>query len=191
MEKKKESKKKLIIVHGWEGYPEEGWFPWLKTEMERRDWSVQVPAMPNTNQPEQTRWVPYLVTIAGEVDRNTFLVGHSLGCITILRFLERLPMKSSIGGVVLVAGFDNPLKYKELKNFFHEPILWNEIKKKCKRFAAVHSEDDPHVPVENSVSYKKNLGSKTIVVNGFRHFSGSDGVTNVLPILKELLEISK
>lgn len=191
MKKKQESKKRLIIVHGWEGYPEEGWFPWLKTEMEKRGWSVQVPAMPNTNQPEQTSWIPYLVTIAGEVDKNTFLVGHSLGCITILRFLERLLMKSSIGGVVLVAGFDNPLKYKELKNFFHEPILWNEIKKKCEKFVAIHSEDDPHVPVENSVSYKKNLGSKTIIVNGLRHFSGSDGVTNVPLILKELLEISK
>ncbi len=75
MEKEQESKKKLIIVHGWECYPEEGWFPWLKAELENRGWSVQVPAMPSTNQPEQARWVPYLVTIAGEVDKNTFLVG--------------------------------------------------------------------------------------------------------------------
>ena len=191
MKKEQESRKKLIIVHGWEGYPEEGWFPWLKAGLENRGWSVQVPAMPNTNQPEQARWVPYLATIAGEVDKSTFLVGHSLGCITILRFLERLPMKSSIGGVVLVAGFDNPLKYKELKNFFHEPILWNEIKKKCEKFVAIQSEDDPHVPIENSINFKKKLNSKAIVVNGFRHFSGSDHVTSLPLVLKELLEISK
>ncbi|HEX7455851.1 MAG TPA: alpha/beta hydrolase [Candidatus Nanoarchaeia archaeon] len=188
---KNEFKKRLIIIHGWEGRPEEGWFPWLAAEMVNRGWSAQVPAMPNTNQPEQSRWVPYLGTIAGEVDKNTFMIGHSLGCITILRFLERLPKKASIGGAVLVAAFDNPLKYKELKNFFHEPILWDEVKKKCEKFVAIHSEDDSYVPVENSVSFKKNLSSKTIVVNGFGHFSGSDGVTSLPIVLQELLEISK
>ena len=28
--------KKVFIIHGWEGYPEEGWFPWLKKELESR-----------------------------------------------------------------------------------------------------------------------------------------------------------
>jgi predicted alpha/beta hydrolase family esterase len=191
MKKEQESKKRLIIIHGWEGHPEEGWFPWLKAEMEKRGWSVQVPAMPNPAQPEQSRWVPHLATIAGEADQNTFMAGHSLGCITILRFLERLSEKESIGGAVLVSGYDNPLKYKELKNFFHDQILWDQIKKKCKKFVTIHSEDDPYVPVQNSDSFKGKLGSKAVVVNGFRHFSGSDGVTNVPPILKELLEISK
>ncbi len=191
MEKKQESKKKLIIVHGWEGYPEEGWFPWLREEMEKQGWEVKVPVMPNPAQPEQARWVPYLGTIAGKVDKNTFMVGHSLGCITILRFLERLQEDTSIGGTVLVAGFDNPLKYKELKNFFHDPILWVQIKKKCKNFVTIHSEDDPFVPVENSTSFKEKLDSKTDVVNGFRHFSGSHGITSVPIVLEELLDISK
>jgi predicted alpha/beta hydrolase family esterase len=25
---------RVFIIHGWEGYPEEGWFPWLKKELE-------------------------------------------------------------------------------------------------------------------------------------------------------------
>ena len=118
MKKKKDSKKRLVIVHGWEGSPEEGWFPWLKAEMEKRGWEVSVPALPNSAEPEQARWLPYLQMIVGKVDKNTFMVGHSLGCITILRFLERLPKEEFIGGAILVAGFDNPLRYKELKNFF-------------------------------------------------------------------------
>ena len=28
--------KRVYIIHGWEGYPEEGWFPWLKKELEDR-----------------------------------------------------------------------------------------------------------------------------------------------------------
>lgn len=28
--------KRVIIVHGWDGYPEEGWFPWFKKELEEK-----------------------------------------------------------------------------------------------------------------------------------------------------------
>ena len=191
MKKKKESKKRLVIVHGWEGSPEEGWFPWLKAEMEKRGWEVSVPALPNSAEPEQARWLPYLQMIVGKVDKNTFMVGHSLGCITILRFLERLPKEEFIGGAILVAGFDNPLKYKELKNFFQEVISWDRIKKDCKKFVTIHSEDDPEVPLENGLRFERNLRAKRIVVNGLKHFSGGDGVTSVPIILQELLEISK
>ena len=191
MKKKKDSKKRLVIVHGWEGSPEEGWFPWLKAEMEKRGWEVSVPALPNSAEPEQARWLPYLQMIVGKVDKNTFMVGHSLGCITILRFLERLPKEEFIGGAILVAGFDNPLKYKEVKNFFQEVISWDRIKKDCKKFVTIHSEDDPEVPLENGLRFERNLRAKRIVVNGLKHFSGGDGVTSVPIILQELLEISK
>jgi len=191
MKKEKKANKRLIIVHGWEGSPQEGWFPWLKAEMEKRGWEVSVPALPNSAEPEQARWLPYLQMIVGKVDKNTFMVGHSLGCITILRFLERLPKEEFIGGAILVAGFDNPLKYKELKNFFQEVISWDRIKKNCKKFVTIHSEDDPEVPLENGLRFERNLRAKRIVVNGLKHFSGGDGVTSVPIILQELLEISK
>jgi len=29
---------KIIIVHGWDGSPKHGWFPWLKNELEKK-WS--------------------------------------------------------------------------------------------------------------------------------------------------------
>src|SRR4030066_2505824 len=103
---KSKANKRLIIVHGWEGYPEEGWFPWLKKEMEKRGWEVQVPTMPNANNPKLYEWLSFLQQITGKTDENTFMVGHSLGCITILRFLETLSDKESIGTIILVAGFD-------------------------------------------------------------------------------------
>jgi predicted alpha/beta hydrolase family esterase len=191
--KKTEEKKqkRLIIVHGWEGHPGEGWFPWLKTEMERKGWEVKVPAMPNSKEPKVHEWLPYLTQVVGKVDENTFMVGHSLGCVAIVKFLGSLPGKDSIGGAVLVAGFDNPLKYKELENFFSAPVNWEKAKNKCKKFVSIHSEDDDSVPVINSVKLKNNLGAEAIVVNGFRHFSGSDGVTSLPVVFQKLLEISK
>ena len=28
--------KRAFIIHGWDGYPAEGWFPWLKRELEKK-----------------------------------------------------------------------------------------------------------------------------------------------------------
>ena len=32
--------KRVFIAHGWDGYPEEGWFPWLKKELETKGFEV-------------------------------------------------------------------------------------------------------------------------------------------------------
>lgn len=44
--------KRVFIIHGWEGYPEEGWFPWLKKELEEKSFAVQVLVMPDTDKPQ-------------------------------------------------------------------------------------------------------------------------------------------
>jgi len=184
------SKKKLIIVHGWEGSPDHGWSPWLKGVMKEKGWEVHAPALPNANDPKIHDWLPALIKISGKVDTNTYMVGHSLGCITILRFLETLPDKETIGGAILVAGFDNPLGHKELGTFFEASINWEKIKRSCSKFVVIHSEDDPYVPADNGIRFKNKLGAKKILVNGYRHFSGDDGTTSLPVLLQELLEIS-
>ena len=39
--------KRVFIIHGWGGYPEEGWLPWLKKELEKNGFKVFVPAIKN------------------------------------------------------------------------------------------------------------------------------------------------
>lgn len=41
--------KKAILIHGWEGYPEEGWRPWLKGELEKHGFEVIIPEEANTS----------------------------------------------------------------------------------------------------------------------------------------------
>ncbi len=104
------SVKKVIIIHGWEGSPQADWFPWLKKELKAKGFVVEVPAMPDTMHPTLESWLVHLKKVTGEPNENTYFVGHSLGVITILRYLESLEDKK-VGGIVLVAGFSEQIGY--------------------------------------------------------------------------------
>lgn len=182
--------KRVFLIHGWEGYSEEGWEPWLKKELEKIGFEVYVPTMPNTKHPKMSTWVKYLSKTVGTPDKECYFVGHSLGCITILRYLETLK-KREIGGVVLVAGFTSNLGYVELESFFTKPVNWEKIRLICKKFAAIHSDNDPYVSLHYSEFFKEKLNATVIVEHGMKHFSGDDGITKLPAVLNLLLNMSK
>lgn len=176
------SMKRVIIVHGWDGHPGECWFPWLKKELEKKGYSVQVPQMPVPEAPHMGRWVPHLAKAVGKPDSGTCLVGHSCGCITILRYLESLT-KGKIGKAVLVAGFTDPLGYKELENFFASPLEWKNIRSHCTDFVAINSDNDQYVPLHHADVFRKNLGAKVIVEHGKGHMGGGDKMMQLPSVL--------
>jgi len=59
--------KRAYIIHGWDGYPEEGWFPWLKKELENKGYHVEIPSMPNSKHPKKRRMDVFLT----EFNKNT------------------------------------------------------------------------------------------------------------------------
>ena len=123
-----EGMKKVIIVHCWDGYPDYCWYPYAKRELEKKGFEVLVPAFPDTELPKLDSWLPKLQEVVGSPSKDVFLIGHSVGCITILRYLETLKENQKIGGVVFVAGFTDDLGFDELKNFFTTPINFEKIK---------------------------------------------------------------
>lgn len=187
--------KRVFIIHGWDGYPEEGWFPWLKQELESRGFSVQVPAMPHPEKPTIDDWVPHLSNVVGEPDGQTYFVGHSIGNQTILRYLEALPAGKKIGGAVFVAGFFELTGLDEeeqeiAKPWLETPINCAKVKQHTSKFVAIFSDDDPFVPLRNKELMEQRLGAKTIVEKGRGHFSGDDGVKELPSALQSVLELA-
>jgi len=183
--------KRAVIIHGWEGgAPEVGWLPWLARKLEQDGWAVQVPAMPDTMHPEMEAWVGKLSAAVGRPDQETYLVGHSLGCATILRYLERLGGGEAAGGAVLVAGFASDLAAPgyagQLASFFTTPLQWDAIKRHCKQFVAIHSDNDRWVAVEQMTTFKRELGAEGLLLHNMGHFSDDDGFTE-LPVVYERL----
>lgn len=191
-----EMAKKVFIIHGWAESPDKDWFPWLKVSLEAGGFEVIVPAMPNPDEPKIEEWVSYLTNIAKEVDKNTYFVGHSIACQTILRYLEKSPEGTKIGGAVFVAPWitltlDTEEEKRISKPWLRSPIDFEKVKKHCNKFIAIFSDNDPFVPLaENKKLFENNLGAKTVVENNKGHFTAENGVTELASALKALLEIS-
>lgn len=191
--------RRVFIFHGWDGYPEEGWFPWLKKELESRGFEVVVPQFPHPEEPRIESWVSKVRETVGVPDKDTYLIGHSMGCQAIIRFLEKLPEGVDIGGAVFVAGFLKQLTNLEsdelvrdvVREWLSAPIDLKKVKSHLKKSIAIFSDNDPYVPVDNRAEFEEKLGSKIIIEHGKGHFSGSTGTVECPPALRAILTLSE
>ena len=190
--------KRVFIIHGWTGKPNEHWLPWLGHELEQKGFEVHLPEMPETDIPQINLWIPYLKEQVGVADGHTYFVGHSIGCLAVLRYLEKYTEK--IGGAVLVApwitlnpaSFASPEDKAVVDEWTGNPFNWSKLKEFCPHFVALFSEDDPDVPFdENKPVFENELGANIISYKNKGHFTTSEGVNTLPDVLDSILEMSK
>lgn len=190
--------KRAFLIHGWDGTPEHGWFPWLKNKLEEQGFEVIAPQMPEANAPRIYNWVPKLAELVGEANDQTYFIGHSMGCQTIVRYLETLPENTTVGGAVFVAGFLSSLTNLEdeeevrdvAKHWLETPLDLADVKSHLPKSIAIFSDDDEYVPLNNQDAFKNALGSKIIIEHAMGHFSGDGGTTELPSALAAVLELS-
>ena len=180
--------KRAIIIHCWEGYPECCWYPWLKSELEKLEYKVDISLFPNADLPQLSVWLTKLREVVGEPDEELILIGHSIGCATILHYLELLPPGKKINSAILVAPYTDDLGYKELSNFFTTPFDFPKIKTHCAKFVCVHSDNDPYVPMKFADEFREKLGAQIVVKHNAGHMSGALEGDNSCLELPEILE---
>lgn len=188
--------KRAFIIHGWGGNPAEAWLLWLKGELEKNNFTVLVPAMPETDNPMVEKWVNKLAAVVGKADEQTYLVGHSIGCATIIRYLEKLPEGQKIGGAVFVAGWFNlPNLETEEEKIIAKPWLardvdLHKVKKRAGSLVAIFSDDDPDVPLSDKDLFERELDARVIVEHNRGYFTESDGVFALPSALAALIAFS-
>ena len=91
-----------VLLHGYTGSPKANFFPWLKKELERRGAKVYAPELPDTDDPKAYDQVAAVLRSV-PFDKDTVLVGHSLGGVVAMKVLEQL--KQPVKKTVLVASF--------------------------------------------------------------------------------------
>lgn len=191
--------KKADIIHGWDGYPEEGCFPWLKKQLEANGFQVEVPEMPDTDNPKIDVWIPHLQKIIQNPDKDTYLIGHSIGTQTIMRYVETLPENTKLGGIVFLAGFihllDTAYEDEEdreiAKPWLETPINWEKIKQTTNNITAIFSDNDECVPLSDKDIFKEKLNAEIIIEHNKGHFSEDSGIKELPSLLNAVLEMAK
>lgn len=148
--------KHVIILHGFEGAPNSNWFPWLKQELIKNHYSVDVPAWPDPNHPDADVVLPWLAERLPEDTSNVILIGHSLGAYWAAKLAE----EHNIDHLILVAPAVDPLPYDlyrdnwedsdvdALEETIRDDIHWHQIQANKK--TVIFSADDPLIPIANT-----------------------------------------
>lgn len=187
--------KRVIIVHGWGGSPKDEMLSWLRQELEKNNFEVIVPEMPHTDEPTINNWVDHLTHVVGTADKDTYFIGHSIGCQTIMRYLEKLPENINVGGVVFIAGWITLKGIEEedmsiAKPWLETPIDFEKVKQNTDNFVAIFSDDDPFVPLKDKDIFSEKLHAKIIVEHKKGHFTGETNVIDNSVVLEAILSMS-
>lgn len=152
----------FVLLHGFNGAPERDFHPWLKKSLEDLGYKVQVPRLPNSDNPTEDEQVEYVLKNV-KFDENTILQGHSLGSAVSLKVIERLDSK--IAGLVLAAGFVEP-RFLDHERPFKTTFKWNfdfeNIKNKVGFVKILSAENDSAVPREQGEILRDKLGGELI-----------------------------
>lgn len=190
--------KKVYIVHGWDGSPDEPLFVWLDKELSARGYSVERLAMPEPETPVIETWISKLQESI-VLTTETILVGHSVGCQAVMRYLETVPEEKRIAGMVLLAPWmklDQTTIEEEgeevieiARPWMETPIDFDKVKKISSKIIAIFSDNDDFVPLDQKDFFEENLGAETIVEHEMGHFSPAENISQLPSALESILRL--
>lgn len=184
--------KRAFIIHGYQGYPDEAWQPWLKAALERNGFHSTLPAMPHPDRPGVEEWIRFIGNLVGSPDENTVLVAHSMGGFATVLFLDRLGQVGiSVGKTVLIAtGYPSGLTADEadertggdpvLRGWLTQTVNSERVKRAAGKCTVILSDDDPYIPVQEAkAAFASNLGARIIIEHGLGHMNEDSRITEL------------
>ncbi len=156
-----------------------------------RGFEVVNPDFPDTDNPKLDKWLATARKMNKKFSPKDdwVLIGHSLGCPTILRLLETFAGDEKAKAVILVAGFAKGINIPEIQNFVDREFDWNKIRQKAGKFIVISSDNDPYIPLAEGERLAKMLGAEFIVEHNAGHINegqGYDRYERLIEIIKML-----
>lgn len=184
--------KKVYLIHGFEGSPNGGWRPYIMRELEKQDIYACALPMPSPSLPILSEWL-FEVERCVEKDKEdeVYLVGHSLGGTTILRYLEKFDHKNIKGIISVSAPCVCKKESSRISEFLKDDFNWDVIKSKINKVVIIHRDDDPFVPLSDAEEIKERLNGKLIIIKNGKHLNGSAGFFELPELLEEIMNMIK
>ena len=165
----------VIFVPRWGGTAESDWLPRVRAGL--RAPSLVVELAPDPGAPTPRACVDRLrAEIGADTLADTVLVGHSVGCQALLRWLATLPEGSGARATLLVAPWrtvDEP--WPSLLPWL-APVDLERARRAAGTVRALVSDDDPFTADDRATRawLERDLGARVRVVSGGRHFNRAD-----------------
>ncbi|WP_168210053.1 alpha/beta hydrolase [Oerskovia sp. KBS0722] len=179
---------RIVVVHGLGASAGNHWFGAVRDRYTPHGVEVVVPDLPRSQAPDLDTWLDALADAIGPLDEGTVLVGHSLGCVSILQHLAARQDEWRLGGLALVAGFvDEVPGIPEVDHFVERPLDPDAVVARTLRRHVVVADDDPVVPRRLTETLAQVLDAGLTVVEGGGHFVAGGGFDR-LPALEDVLD---
>ena len=166
---------RYVLLHGFNGSPDDAFFPWLKRELTRHNLSFVAPPLPHPDNPTEEEQVNYVLQNV-QFNEKTVLYGHSLGAVVAMKVIEKLDRP--IAGLVLSGAFIEP-KFLDHSRPFENTFKWDFDFEKIRRGAGfiriVSDLNDISVPPEQARILHQNIDGRLFeaIAQG-PHFSASE-----------------
>lgn len=145
-------------------------------ELEKKGIYASSLAMPGFDSPICKEWIEEIkFHVEKNINDEIYLVGHSLGATSILRYLEDVPTGTVVAGSVLVSTPIEKTDNQDLDNFFEPEPDYLKIKKNCRVFSVIHGDNDTVVSLIQAEKLASILHCPLISIPGGGHLSGHEG----------------
>ena len=208
---KAKRKIKVLIIHGFGGDSRGDWFPWLKKKLEKLDYEVMVPDMPDTEHPVLKNWLKILEPLVQDFTADDIIIGHSLGCSAVMNLVQKLNLK--INKLFLVApvsefmlqgelpqGIKDNFTDKDLefsRKFIRNEIDYKNIENNVNKIYAYFSDDDPYISLKQKEKLEEKLKGEYKVLENKGHINISEKrisiseLPEIIPDLEEKIRATE
>jgi predicted alpha/beta hydrolase family esterase len=183
--------KNALIMHGTDFDKDQkqsinNWFPWLKKELEKIDYKVWLPELPEAWHPDLNTYWNFLKDF--NFNAETIVIGHSSGGAMLFGLLYKLPVKKKIKLAISVAGFYHDEGWN-CEGLFSEPYDWEKIKRQAEKIIIIASDNDPYIKPEQTEYLSTHIAVTPTILHDAGHFNLEKGER--FKQFPELLEIIK
>lgn len=181
---------KIIFIHGnGNNTPNDNWFPYLKTELEKLQLTVIARQFPDAYLARASYWLPFLKNEL-KADEHTIIVGHSSGALAAMRFAEQNKLLGSI--LIGAMHTDLEIETERISGYFDTPWDWHAIKNNQQWIAQFASTDDPWIPIKEQRFVNEQLNSDYYEFTNQGHFGGDyykKEFPELVAVIKEKLKL--
>jgi predicted alpha/beta hydrolase family esterase len=182
------SKRKIYLIHGYTAYSTANWFPAFRQAFENTDTEVIVFDMPNSQYPKYEEWLQHLEKEIVSYSESDIFIGHSLGCVTLLNYLNR-NRTGKVKAYYLISGFVEETPLPELTEFVIPKLDYDYLKELTDTRVAISAKDDDIVPYDYSVRMAEKLNITPDILPEGKHFIDRDGFVEFEYLVERVKEI--